>query len=205
MLLGALVDAGLPFACLEETAAALNVGARLEMRKVSRGGLAATKVDVLTEEGSGNVHSHEDGHSHPNHEHPHEHEHHPHTHAAHRSLSAIVEIIRSAPLSESVKQRSIRAFQLLGKAEAAIHSVPVEEVHFHEVGAVDTIVDIVCAAAGVEALGVTLTLPAGSPRRSTWAAEPSTASMARCLFPRRPRWLCWAMRLSTRPASRWSA
>ena len=48
MLLGALVDAGVPFACLEETAAALSVGARLEMRKVSRGGLAATKVDVFT-------------------------------------------------------------------------------------------------------------------------------------------------------------
>ncbi len=48
MLLGALVDAGVPFACLEETAAALKVGARLEMRKVSRGGLAATKVDVIT-------------------------------------------------------------------------------------------------------------------------------------------------------------
>ena len=48
MLLGALVDAGVPFASLEETAAALNVGARLEMRKVSRGGLAATKVDVVT-------------------------------------------------------------------------------------------------------------------------------------------------------------
>jgi uncharacterized protein (TIGR00299 family) protein len=48
----------------------------------------------------------------------------------------------------------MRAFQLLGEAEATIHSVPIEEVHFHEVGAVDTIVDIVCAAAGAEALGV---------------------------------------------------
>jgi hypothetical protein len=69
-------------------------------------------------------------------------------------LSAIVEIIRAAPLTESVKQRSIRAFQLLGEVEAAIHCVPVEEVHFHEVGAVDTIVDIVCAAVGAEELGV---------------------------------------------------
>ncbi len=159
MLLGAMVDAGLPFACLEETAAALNVGARLEMRKVSRGGLAATKVDVLTPD---TQHAHEthggvsgaSGVSHAHHEHKHEHHHSAHTHAPHRSLSAIVEIIRAAPLTESVKQRSIRAFQLLGEAEAAIHSVPVEEVHFHEVGAVDTIVDIVCAAAGAEALGV---------------------------------------------------
>jgi uncharacterized protein (TIGR00299 family) protein len=53
-----------------------------------------------------------------------------------------------------VKQRSTRAFQMLGEAEAAIHSIPIEKVHFHEVGAVDTIVDIVCAAAGCEALGV---------------------------------------------------
>jgi len=163
MLLGALVDAGLPFGCLEETAAALNVGARLEMRKVSRGGLAATKVDVITDEGSGirdqeseEQHSHEHELSHHDHAHPHEHERHhsAHTHAPHRSLSAIIAIIQAAPLSDSVKQRSIRAFQMLGEAEAAIHSVPVEEVHFHEVGAVDTIIDIVCAAAGTEALGV---------------------------------------------------
>jgi uncharacterized protein (TIGR00299 family) protein len=163
MLLGAMVDAGVPFACLEATTAALNVGARLEMRKVSRGGLAATKVDVLTPdtppvETEHSDHDHEahthDAHFHEHgaqtHSHPHE-----HSHASHRSLSAIVEIIRSAPLTDSVKQRAIRAFQMLGEVEAAIHSVPVEKVHFHEVGAVDTIVDIVCAAAGAEALGLT--------------------------------------------------
>ena len=72
----------------------------------------------------------------------------------HRSLSTILGIIRAAPLSDAVKQRATRAFQLLGEAEAAIHSIPIEKVHFHEVGAVDTIVDIVCAAAGCEALGV---------------------------------------------------
>jgi uncharacterized protein (TIGR00299 family) protein len=143
MLLGALVDAGVPFACLEETTAALNVGARLEMRKVSRGGLAAIKVDVLTPDTPAAEHEH----SHHTHTQT-------HTHTPHRSLSAIHEIIRSAPLTESVRQRATCAFQLLGEAEAAIHSIPVEKVHFHEVGAVDTIVDIVCAAAGAEALSV---------------------------------------------------
>jgi uncharacterized protein (TIGR00299 family) protein len=164
MLLGALVDAGVSFERLAETAAALNVGARLEMRKVSRGGLAATKVDVIAPDApakpdalghhfeAGEIaHSHQHGsHSHA---HPHEHER-EHTHAGHRSLSTILAIIGSAPLSDAVKQSSMRAFQLLGEAEAAIHSMPIEEVHFHEVGAVDTIVDIVCAAAGAEMLGV---------------------------------------------------
>jgi hypothetical protein len=142
MLLGALVDAGVSFDSLAETAAALNVGAKLEMRKVSRGGLAATKVDVFSPE----QHSSGPGHSHGDHL--------EHTHAPHRHLSAILAIIRSAPLAETVKDRAIRAFQLLGEAEAVIHSIPIEKVHFHEVGAVDTIVDIVCAAAGAELLGV---------------------------------------------------
>ena len=201
MMLGALVDAGVPFTVLSEAAAALNVGARLEMRKVDRGGIAATKVDVVSEENPGQVehthehgshdhhshdahthehghehthdahdhdHSHEHGHEHshdPSHDHSHDHthehhsheaepEHHHHDHAPHRSLSTILAIIGAAPLSDAVKRQSARAFQLLGEAEAAIHSIPIETVHFHEVGAVDTIVDIVCAAAGCEALGV---------------------------------------------------
>ncbi|HUV70486.1 MAG TPA: nickel pincer cofactor biosynthesis protein LarC [Terracidiphilus sp.] len=161
MMLGALVDAGVPFESLAETVAALNVGARLEMRKVSRGGLAATKVDVITPESAANSHE-EDSHSHSHDAHSNTHSHEGHTHEApvvhshapHRHLSAILRIIRSAPLSEAVKERSVRAFQLLGEAEAAIHSIPIEKVHFHEVGAVDTIVDIVCAAAGAELLGV---------------------------------------------------
>jgi pyridinium-3,5-bisthiocarboxylic acid mononucleotide nickel chelatase len=188
MMLGALVDAGVPFDLLAETATALNVGARLEMRKVSRGSLAAIKVDVIAEEqgprdqgtkGPRNQddhghshepheHGHEHDHAHDDHEHqehshehehhahePHEHGHeHAHEHAAHRSLSTILGIIDAAPLKDAVKQRATHAFQLLGEAEAAIHSIPIEKVHFHEVGAVDTIVDIVCSAAGCEALGV---------------------------------------------------
>jgi uncharacterized protein (TIGR00299 family) protein len=193
MLLGALVDAGVPFQVLAETASALNVGARLEIRKVTRGGLAATKVDVQTDAGSGvkgqesegqglgtrdegaeNRHGQEDhAHEHNAHEHSHDHGHHEHGHHDHehhshedehahphhdhapqRSLSAILQIIQAAPLSDAVKGRSARAFQLLGEAEAAIHSIPIDKVHFHEVGAVDTIIDIVCAAAGCEALRV---------------------------------------------------
>jgi uncharacterized protein (TIGR00299 family) protein len=162
MLLGALVDAGVPFDSLAETAVALNVGARLEMRKVSRGGLAATKVDVITPDrpadetaGARDEHSHGEHGAHAHAHEPHTHEAAAaHSHAPHRHLSAILKIIQAAPLSDAVKTRSTRAFQLLGEAEAAIHSIPIEKVHFHEVGAVDTIVAIVCSAAGAELLGV---------------------------------------------------
>jgi len=161
MLLGALVDAGVSFSLLEETTAALNVGARLEMHRVMRGGLSATKVDVITEEQglgtrgqgleSATAHSHSHSHEHRSHEAEPAHSSHEH---AHRSLTTILAIIEAAPLKDAVKRRAARAFQLLGEAEAAIHSIAIEKVHFHEVGAVDTIVDIVCVATGCEALGV---------------------------------------------------
>jgi hypothetical protein len=182
MFLGALVDAGVPLSHLAEVTAALNVGARLEARTVMRAGITATKVDVLSpahlhEQATGtegqrdkgtkalaaHSHSHEHSHSHSDkHGHTHEHSHtHTHEHAhgdehsdEHRSLSTIVGILRGAGLDEGVKARAIRGFEMLGEAEAAIHSMPVEKVHFHEVGAVDTIVDIVCAAAGAKWLGV---------------------------------------------------
>ncbi|HEX4758635.1 MAG TPA: nickel pincer cofactor biosynthesis protein LarC [Terracidiphilus sp.] len=179
MLLGALVDAGVPFESLADAATALNVGARLEMRKVTRGGLTATKVDVITPDGAANETGHSHDHSHEAHPHTHSHEesgappfprpfeervgdhksqpatvHSTHSHAPHRHLSSILKIIAAAPLSDAVKARSTRAFQLLGEAEAGIHSIPIEQVHFHEVGAVDTIVDIVCSAAGAELLNV---------------------------------------------------
>ena len=163
MLLGALVDAGVPFDLLAGSAAALNVGAHLTMRKVSRSSLTALKVDVVSAEAAKNPkaeekeHRHDHSHDHDSHEHHHDHgdhAHEQHDHAPHRSLSTILGIIDAAPLAASVKQRATRAFQLLGEAEAAIHSIPIEKVHFHEVGAVDTIIDIVCAAVGCEALMV---------------------------------------------------
>jgi uncharacterized protein (TIGR00299 family) protein len=160
MLLGAMVDAGLPLDVLAHTAESLNIGARLEARKVMRGGIAGTKVDVVTSESRNHGHDHPPSHDHDhNHEHGHSHHHphdhdHGHAHQHHRSLSTILGILASAPLAEDVRNRASAAFRLLGEAEAAIHSIPVEQVHFHEVGAIDTIVDIVCAAAGAAHLGI---------------------------------------------------
>jgi uncharacterized protein (TIGR00299 family) protein len=97
-------------------------------------------------------HSHE---HHPEHGRRHEHpDRHPHGHVHGRHLSEIKRIISAANISDSAKKKAITIFEALGVAEAKIHNVDIEDVHFHEVGAVDALVDIVGAAVGVEALGV---------------------------------------------------
>jgi pyridinium-3,5-bisthiocarboxylic acid mononucleotide nickel chelatase len=169
MFLGALVDAGVPFEVLQDAIASLDLGAKLALRRVDRSGIDAAKIDVLTSDGEiaelahaasaggrehSHAHDHDHGHSH-DHDHPHEHSDAaggPHVHG--RSLSKIEEIIRGADLANGVKTIALRAFQLLGNAEAKIHNVPVETIHFHEVGAVDAIADIVGVAAGCHWLQV---------------------------------------------------
>jgi uncharacterized protein (TIGR00299 family) protein len=165
MLLGALVDAGVSRVLLEDTAKALDIGATLRFSTVDRSGVTATKVDVL-DAASGEIaehthehaHSHEDDHGHDHtHEHTHDHKHdhtheHPHVHG--RSWKQIRELIEQSTIAPDVRALALRAFALLAHAEAKIHNVPVETVHFHEVGAVDTIADIVCGAAGLCSLGV---------------------------------------------------
>jgi len=96
---------------------------------------------------------HEHGHSHSN-DHGHQHEHGPkHTHS-HRGLKEIRQIINAAGISQPAKDRAIKIFEALGTAEAKVHNTEIEKIHFHEVGAIDAIVDIVCASVGAEALGV---------------------------------------------------
>src|SRR5882672_7344691 len=177
MFLGALVDAGVPAGLLEKTVAALNVGARLELSRVVRSGISATKVDVwvggekdLPREEYWERQEHSHGHDHSGHEHAdHEQDHHGHSHshpgessragapAPHehsRGLKEIRGIISAASISNGAKKTAISIFEALGRAEAEIHNTSIESVHFHEVGAVDAMVDIVCAAVGSEALGV---------------------------------------------------
>ena len=210
MFLGALLDAGVPPEVFTRTVEALGVDARLEISRVDRSGISATKVDVIaagekempreefwgkavstqhsavSTEAVSNQHSafspaahshdhghehaqtppgaavpHEHGHSH-SHEHSHSHSHdhgHQHEHEskpthAHRGLKEIRQIIHAAGISQSAKGRAIKIFECLGAAEAKVHNSDIEKIHFHEVGAIDAIVDIVCASVGVEALGV---------------------------------------------------
>ena len=187
MFLGALVDAGVSAHLLEEAVAALNIGAKLEISRVNRSGISATKVDVR--ENVGQKHEEDEHHhrhdEHRDHEHSHNHNHgeheretlalsehnfgghnssrtgasaarkhdHEHNHE-HRGLKEIREIIQAAAISSGAKKTAIAIFEALGAAEAKIHNIDIEKVHFHEVGAVDAIVDIVCAAVGAEALAV---------------------------------------------------
>jgi len=99
-------------------------------------------------------HSHTEDHAHTHEVLFHNHKHsHGQEHAHGRSLTVIHELIRSSSLPQPVVKTAIRAFELLGESEAKIHNVPVGQIHFHEVGAVDAIIDIVAASAGIHALG----------------------------------------------------
>jgi uncharacterized protein (TIGR00299 family) protein len=159
MLLGALVDAGASPALLQQTTASLNLGATLVFESVDRSGISARKARVLVEGHDADT-PQEHAHSHPHdHQHHHSHDHshshdHEHTPQHGRNLPAIREILNTAPLPSDARALALRAFELLGHAEAAIHNVPLEQVHFHEVGAVDAIVDITCAAVGLTSLNI---------------------------------------------------
>ena len=159
MLMGALVDAGAPVELLQRTAASLALGAELRVSKVSRSGIQATKIDVVVQDrvhepaaATGPVERHHHPHPH-DHEHEHTHEH-DHKHEHGRSLPEIRALLSTADLTQRAHELSLRAFSLLARAEGRIHGVPWEEVHFHEVGAIDAIVDIACCAAAADALGV---------------------------------------------------
>ena len=184
MFLGALVDAGVSARLLEDTVAALNLGAKLEVSRVDRAGIAATKVDVVIggekdmpreqywrEREIKKRHEHLTGHTGEHaHDHPHTHDstqqgavtidtrepqiHHTHAHGQGRGLKEIRDIIAVAPISDTAKRRATTVFEALGQAEAKVHNADVETIHFHEVGSVDAIVDIVCASVASEALGV---------------------------------------------------
>ena len=166
MFVGALVDAGVSAKLLEDTVAALNVDAQLEISRVLRNGIGATKVDVWiggkekdrprdgvpAEAPHSHEHSHEQHAQEPLAENSNLYHHEAQAHGRH--LTEIKKIIGAAPIGVTAKERAMAIFQNLGEAEAKIHNVPIEKIHFHEVGAVDAIVDIVCAAVASDALGV---------------------------------------------------
>jgi pyridinium-3,5-bisthiocarboxylic acid mononucleotide nickel chelatase len=126
MTLGALVDAGVPLEQLRGELQGLEVpGWQISAEKVWKNGMSATHVSVKTED----------------------------THT-HRSLTTILGIFEKSKLAGPVKERASAIFRRLGEAEASVHDVPIEKIHFHEVGAVDAMVDIVGACIGFNAIGI---------------------------------------------------
>ncbi len=157
MFLGALVDADVSAKLLEDGVEALDIGARLKISRVTRAGISATKVNVY-------AHGEKDLLREvfwEQHDHPHQQEH-VHDETVRRrgsapprtGLSEIRRIIEKAAISTTAKSTAIKIFEALGEAEAEIHHTSIDQVHFHEVGAVDAMVDIVCAAVGAESLAV---------------------------------------------------
>ena len=125
MLVGALADAGAPQNAIAAAIHSLNVGASVSFEKVRRRGIGATKFHVEAAETS-----------------------------KHRHLPHILQIIDKADIPAPAKQNAARVFQRLGEAEAEVHQVPIEKVHFHEVGAADSIADIVGACLALELLNI---------------------------------------------------
>ncbi len=193
MFLGALVDAGLPIERLKVELKKLDLPDpyHLSAEKVKKGAVTATLVSVdVAGVAEIQVHREPDLHAHTHeHEHAHTHDHiHPHaaaeqsstphsetsanSHAhGHRSMRDIAALIEASRLSERVRAQSLAIFQRLAEAEGRIHGEPPDEVRFHEVGAVDSILDIVGAAIGLELLGIdrlyASALPMGSGKVKT--------------------------------------
>jgi hypothetical protein len=135
MIIGSLLDAGLDLEILKKELAGLDFhGYRLTAEKVTRSSITATKFNVVLDEE--------------------EHEHHHESSHQHRGLTEILNIINNGKIPDSVKTKSSEIFRKLGTVEAGIHGVPLEEVHFHELGAVDTIVDIVGTVFALETLNI---------------------------------------------------
>lgn len=172
MFIGALLDLGVPFEYLKNEIDKLNIhGYELVYKRVDKLGIDSTYFNVKLLEDEHHTHEHchnhehnedlnEDKHDHGDeHEHSHHHEHdqdnhgHHHSHV-HRNLNDIKTIINGSDLSDYVKENSLKIFEYIARAESKIHGKSIDEVHFHEVGAIDSIIDAVGASVCLEYLKV---------------------------------------------------
>ncbi|MGE5222027.1 MAG: LarC family nickel insertion protein, partial [Omnitrophica WOR_2 bacterium] len=126
MILGALLDAGIPLQKLQEQLSLLRLeGFELKTRRVMKNGLSATQAEVIVAD-----------------------------HVPERHLPELVEIIQASELASSIKEQAVAIFQRLGQVEANIHGISLEQVHLHELGGLDTIVDVAGALAGLHLMEV---------------------------------------------------
>lgn len=166
MFLGALCGLLEAYDDLEELPQKLNLpDGRVEISSVEKNGIVCRHVNVVDLNEPTNVHhdhghKHEHPHQHHKHDEGHNHSHshdHPHSHVhgshEHRHLSEIIELIDNADITDSARKISKEIFQLIGKAESEVHNIPIEKIHFHEISAVDSIIDIVGCAVLIDRLG----------------------------------------------------
>ncbi|MBR6240912.1 MAG: nickel pincer cofactor biosynthesis protein LarC [Lentisphaeria bacterium] len=153
MTVAALLDLGASKIKLLAALESLNVsGYGVSISRTNSHGVEACSFDVALEhEHHEHEHEHEHGH---HHEHEHEHGHH-HHHHEHRNLADVTAILNSGSLTPGARSLALKMFGIVAEAESRAHGKPVEEVHFHEVGAIDSIVDIAAAAVCLDDLGIT--------------------------------------------------
>jgi uncharacterized protein (TIGR00299 family) protein len=184
MFIGALIDLGVDAPKLERELAKLKLADyRLHISRQHKSTIEGVKFDVHLAPEPGHHHGDDHGpkhhhepehdHHHPHgheqhHEHGHQHEHEHHHHDEQRTFTEIKKLISNSKLSSWVKKKSIAVFHRIAEAEGKIHGLPPEKVHFHEVGAVDSIVDIVGACVGLEMLGKPRVLAAPVTEGTGW-------------------------------------
>ncbi|HOB32088.1 MAG TPA: nickel pincer cofactor biosynthesis protein LarC [Verrucomicrobiota bacterium] len=151
MFVGALIDLGVSPARLERELRKLGLdGYHLHVSRARKSGIEGIKFDAHVD---GAHHEHGHGHAHSREHHHERHHGDSHSHEENRTWNEIRRLITRSRLSSWVKQKSLAVFQRIAEAEGRIHGLPPEQVHFHEVGALDSIVDIVGACIGLELLG----------------------------------------------------
>jgi hypothetical protein len=163
MFVAALLDLGLTRKQLVDDLAGLGLDYKLKVSRVRRGALAARYVDVGVPGAKGRDATRDRGRHGERQQHVHPHADRAHAHsradshppAPGRGYVSIVELLEKADLRPGVRSLALAIFEALARAEARVHGVAIEEVHFHEVGAVDAIVDVTAAAIGIDRLGVT--------------------------------------------------
>lgn len=154
MMVASLLDLGASEEVLNKALDSLQVdGFKIEISRVSKNGLDACDFNVILDEKHEN-HDHDMNYLYGEHEHKHNHEVHDQHHHEHRGLADIISIIEKANITSNAKKIAINIFNILGKAEATAHGVSIDEVHFHEVGAVDSIVDIIAVAVCLDNLQI---------------------------------------------------
>ena len=169
MTVAALLDLGADKDKLDKVLDSLKTkvsGFEVKVSQVEKSGIRACDFDVILDTDNhdhdmdylyghshehGHEHHHDHEHHHHEHEHGHDHHHHGHDHShehhhEHRNLASVIEIINSAEMTDSAREIAVKVFEIVAQAEAAVHGRSLEEVHFHEVGAIDSIVDIISAA-----------------------------------------------------------